>query len=171
MTSICAYSSYTTHGSRRPPCTARACRLWDSGVPALLTSSGCSGPRTVPCRAAPTNFLARRQLHCSLCRYLHAMPHYQYQCTRCGRHSRNHWFSIGFQRVSGRSHVAVPVTVYVFHVQFPFQFPICSSQFPVSNFSFPWFPFPASGQVGSQPKLGNADGAGPWRQHVLDESA
>ena len=57
------------------------------------------------------------------------------------------------------------------HVQFPFQFPICSSQFPVSNFSFPWFPFPASGQVGSQPKLGKADGAGPWRQHVLDQRA
>ena len=56
-------------------------------------------------------------------------------------------------------------------VQFPLECPICSSQFPVLNLSFPWFPFPASGQVGSQPKLGNADGAGPWRQHVLDESA
>ena len=130
MTSICAYASYSTPCPRRPPCTARACRLWDSGVPALLTSSGCSGPRTVPCRAVPTNFLARRPLHCSPCRHPHAMPHYQCQCTRCGRHSRNHWFSIGFQRVSGRSHVAVPVTVYVFHVQFPFQFPHLQSPLP-----------------------------------------
>jgi hypothetical protein len=145
MTSICAYSSYTTHGSRRPPCTARACRLWDSGVPALLTSSGCSGPRTVPCRAAPTNFLARRQLHCSLCRYLHAMPHYQCQCTRCGRHSRNHWFSIGFQRVSGRSHVAVPVTVYVFPCSVPI--PVPHLQFPVPRFELfiPLVPIPSFG--------------------------
>ena len=44
MTTICAYSNYTTHGSRRPPCTVRACRLWDSGVRAQLTSSGCAGP-------------------------------------------------------------------------------------------------------------------------------
>ena len=75
MTSICAYFSYTTPGSRRPPCTARACRLLDSGVPAQLTSSGCAGPRTVPCRSAPTNLLATFDFHLLLFTFLDVLPH------------------------------------------------------------------------------------------------
>ncbi len=99
MTSICAYFSYTTPGSRRPPCTARACRLWDSGVPAQLTSSGCAGPRTVPCRSAPTNFLATFDFHFLLSTFFGVLPH--------GSGNNNSLFTFHFPLFTFHFHISL----------------------------------------------------------------
>ena len=55
-------------------------------------------------------------------------PHCVHRCSLSG----NHWSSIGFLRVSGRSHVAVPVTVYVSPCSVPI--PVPHLQFPVPRF-------------------------------------
>ena len=77
-----------------------------------------------------------------------------------------YWFSNSF----GVSALQSQLWFIPSSVEFPFQFPFCSSQLPNFEFSFPRFPFPAWGQAGHQSKLGKADGAGPWRQHVLGQS-